>query len=275
MSTFLARSRPDAATRPTTRRRNALVALGVVAALTGGGLVAQGASAPQASAATATSVHAASSSKTRPHTSFEAPRRTMVKNMGAKRPVYRMTASANGHRIAGKAKLVINGKVKATKKLKHGKARFTPIWSKYRVGKNKVRITVHPRSDKLRTAWSRSVVVRAKKLDRGARVVKVAKQQVGDRYRYGANGPNAFDCSGLTKYVYKKATGRTLPRSSSAQKNAGRTVSRSKARPGDLIWTPGHVAIYIGGGKQVEAARPGVGVVKRHIWQDNPRFVRL
>lgn len=275
MSTFLARSRPDAAARPASRPRNALVALGVVAALTGGGLVAQGASAPQASAATATAVRTASSSATRPHTSFTAPKRTMVKNMGVKRPTYRMTASANGHRIAGKAKLVVNGKVEATKKLRHGKASFKPTWNAYRVGRNKVRITVHPRADRYRTAWSRSVVVRAKKLDRGARIVKVAKQQVGDRYRYGANGPSAFDCSGLTKYVYKKATGRTLPRSSSAQKNKGRVVSRSQARPGDLIWTPGHVSIYIGGGKQVEAARPGVGVVKRHIWQDNPRFVRL
>ncbi|MCK9796094.1 NlpC/P60 family protein [Isoptericola sp. 4D.3] len=92
---------------------------------------------------------------------------------------------------------------------------------------------------------------------------------------HGATGPNAFDCSGFTTYVYKKAIGKKMPRTSSAQKNVGHRVSRANAKPGDLIWTPGHVAIYIGNGKQIDAGRPGVGVVKRKIWQDNPTFIRV
>ncbi len=265
MSTSPASARPGTAAVAASRPRRALVALGLVAALTGGGLVAQTQQAPQASAATA-----------KPSTSYSVSRHSVVKKHGATKARYTVTASKNGKRIAGSATLIMNGKRQYSARLVHGKFTFTPGLWRYRVGTNKVRIVVHPARAGLADTSTKTAYVKATKpVTRSQKIVKVAKAQVGDRYVYGANGPNAFDCSGLTKYVYKKATGKTLPRSSSAQKAAGKVVSRKHAKPGDLIWTPGHVSIYIGNGKQVEAARPGVGVVKRHIWQDNPRFIRI
>jgi peptidoglycan DL-endopeptidase CwlO len=107
------------------------------------------------------------------------------------------------------------------------------------------------------------------------KVVSVAKRYVGKPYRSGASGPSAFDCSGFTKYVYAKAGVKKLPRSSSAQHNVGNRVSRKNAKPGDLIWSPGHVAIYLGGNKQIDAPRPGKTIQVRSIWQSNPTFIRV
>jgi cell wall-associated NlpC family hydrolase len=272
MPTSLDRARPGTAAVAASRPRRAVVALGLVAALTGGGLVAQ---ASEASAAPASAtVHTA---KPQPHTAFTVSKRTIKQGAGAaKRPVYKVAVKRSGDAVSGRAKLVINGKVVANNKLKHGKSSFKPSWKKYKAGKNRVRVYVDPSSSMLRGVSTRTLPVKAKKkANRGAKIVAVANAQVGDRYVYGASGPSAFDCSGFTSYVYKKAVGKSLSRSSSAQRTQGRQVSRSNAKPGDLIWTPGHVAIYIGKGKQIEAARPGVGVVKRHIWQDSPRFIRI
>lgn len=270
MSTSLDQSRPGAVAVAASRPRRALVALGLVAALTGGGLVA---TAGQASAAPAASA-VQTAKKPAPKTSLTVSKHKITAGKGT-RPVFKVKVSHNGKAAAGKVRLRISGKSVQVKKLHRGKATFAPSSAHYRNGKNKARVVVNPSKSTLRSTSTRTVGVKAIKLSRGAKVVRVAKAQVGDRYKYGANGPNAFDCSGLTKYVYKKAVGKTLPRSSSAQKNAGKAVARKNAKPGDLIYTPGHVAVYIGNGKQVEAARPGVGVVKRHIWQDNPRFVRM
>jgi cell wall-associated NlpC family hydrolase len=109
----------------------------------------------------------------------------------------------------------------------------------------------------------------------GGKIVAVAKDQVGKPYRYGSPGPSSFDCSGLVSYAVKRATGETLPHSSKAQRNEGRKISASAAKPGDLVYTPGHIAIYAGGGKVVEAATPATGVVYRQMWQSNPEFIRL
>ncbi|MGW8568634.1 C40 family peptidase [Isoptericola sp. NPDC055881] len=273
MPTSLDSARPGTAAVAAHRPRRALVALGLAAALTGGTFVA---TAPHASAATTATTVQTATTKTKPHTVFAASKHTMVKNSGKHRPSYSMKATKAGKAISGRAKLVVNGKVSSTKRLKAGKATFKPVWEQYRVGKNRVRIVVDPTSTTLATKASRTISVTAKNPGtRGQKIVRIAKAQVGDRYSYGSSGPNSFDCSGLTRYVYKKATGKSLPRSSSAQKASGKVVSRKNARPGDIIWTPGHVSIYIGKGQQVEAARPGVGVVKRHIWQDSPRFIRI
>ncbi|WP_051681674.1 C40 family peptidase [Cellulomonas sp. HZM] len=107
------------------------------------------------------------------------------------------------------------------------------------------------------------------------KVVTVAKEYVGKPYRHGASGPKAFDCSGFTRYVYKKAGIKTLSHSSSVQRHQGKKISRSAAKPGDLIWTPGHVAIYLGGNKQIDAPRPGKTIQVRAIWQSHPTFIRV
>jgi cell wall-associated NlpC family hydrolase len=86
--------------------------------------------------------------------------------------------------------------------------------------------------------------------------VDTALAQVGDAYVWGAGGPNAFDCSGLTQYAYA-AAGVSLPHSSSMQSRMGTAVSRAELQPGDLIfyYSPvSHVAMYIGNGQMVHAS---------------------
>ena len=85
--------------------------------------------------------------------------------------------------------------------------------------------------------------------------VNTALAQVGDRYVYGATGPNSFDCSGLTSFSYK-AAGISLPRTSKAQSTFGAPVSKGNLQPGDLVffYSPvSHVAMYIGNGQIVHA----------------------
>jgi len=98
---------------------------------------------------------------------------------------------------------------------------------------------------------------------RAAAAVRFAMDQVGKAYVYGASGPNAYDCSGLTMRAWSMA-GVSLPHSSSAQQGSGVRVSESELRPGDLVfyYSPvSHVALYIGNGMIVHAANPGTGVV--------------
>jgi len=108
----------------------------------------------------------------------------------------------------------------------------------------------------------------------GAQVAEIAKRYIGVPYVYGGSTPSGFDCSGFTSYVYAKV-GVSLPHSSTAQRSAGRVVSAADARPGDIIWSPGHVAIYLGNGKQIDAPRPGHTIQIRSIWQSNPVFIRV
>lgn len=108
----------------------------------------------------------------------------------------------------------------------------------------------------------------------GNAVLEIAARYVGVPYVYGGSSPSGFDCSGFTKYVYGQL-GISLPRSSGAQRNAGVVVSRADAKPGDLIWSPGHVGIYAGGNQQIDAPRPGKSIQFRSIWQSNPTFIRV
>jgi hypothetical protein len=97
---------------------------------------------------------------------------------------------------------------------------------------------------------------------RAAVAVKYALAQVGDSYVFGAAGPDAFDCSGLTMMAWGQA-GVGLPHSSSAQYGSGARVSQSELQPGDLVfyYSPiSHVGIYIGNGMIVHAANPSSGV---------------
>lgn len=95
----------------------------------------------------------------------------------------------------------------------------------------------------------------------GQQVVDYAIQYLGTPYVWGGNGPNCFDCSGLTKYVYSHF-GYQLNRTASAQLSNGISVSRSDLQPGDLVFfdngrvsTPvSHVGIYIGDGRFIHAS---------------------
>jgi cell wall-associated NlpC family hydrolase len=86
--------------------------------------------------------------------------------------------------------------------------------------------------------------------------VQKALGKVGAKYRYGAAGPNAFDCSGLVNWAFR-GSGRTLPRSSKALSRVGAPVSRGALQAGDLVFFyggPSHVGIYVGNGKIVHAS---------------------
>lgn len=95
-------------------------------------------------------------------------------------------------------------------------------------------------------------------------VYSVAKSKLGDPYTYGAVGPNTFDCSGYTQYVYKKAIGVNLSRTAQSQYNTTQKVSASNLQKGDLVYFGGskssisHVGIYIGNGQMIDAQNRGV-----------------
>jgi cell wall-associated NlpC family hydrolase len=113
-----------------------------------------------------------------------------------------------------------------------------------------------------RTATSAPAPTNVAASGRAAAAVSYAMAQVGDAYVYGAAGPSAFDCSGLTMMAWAQA-GVALPHSSSAQMGSGTPVSQSELQPGDLVfyYSPvSHVGMYIGNGLIVNAENPSVGV---------------
>ncbi len=94
----------------------------------------------------------------------------------------------------------------------------------------------------------------------GKEIAAYACKFVGNPYVSGGTSlTNGADCSGFTMSVYK-AFGYSIPRSSSAQRSAGRGVTYAEAQPGDIICYPGHVAIYLGGGRIVHASTPATGI---------------
>ncbi|RZB17633.1 NlpC/P60 family protein [Streptomyces sp. F001] len=97
---------------------------------------------------------------------------------------------------------------------------------------------------------------------RSAAAVSYAYQKLGSPYVWGATGPDAFDCSGLIQAAYRSA-GVSLPRTTYAQIDAGRRVSRSELLPGDLVFFYSgisHVGIYVGNGQMIHAPNPSAPV---------------
>ncbi len=105
--------------------------------------------------------------------------------------------------------------------------------------------------------------------------LKIARNQVGDPYRYGADGPSAFDCSGLTEYAFKKV-GLRLPRSSDAQYRHVRHIRKKNIKRGDLMFFSNgggvyHVGIYLGRARDGRALMlhspyPGQRVHRERVW---------
>ncbi|MEV0125341.1 C40 family peptidase [Streptomyces sp. NPDC050703] len=97
---------------------------------------------------------------------------------------------------------------------------------------------------------------------RGHKALGFAVKQIGRPYQWGAAGPEAYDCSGLTSRAWQRA-GREIPRTSQEQWKRLRHIPLAELRPGDLvIYFPRatHVAIYLGDGKVVQAPRPGTRI---------------
>ncbi|SDN02382.1 Cell wall-associated hydrolase, NlpC family [Streptomyces sp. cf386] len=97
---------------------------------------------------------------------------------------------------------------------------------------------------------------------RAAAAISYAHSKLGSPYVWGATGPDAFDCSGLTQAAFRSA-GLSLPRTTYAQIDAGRRVSRSELLPGDLVFfysSISHVGLYIGNGQMIHAPNPSAPV---------------
>jgi cell wall-associated NlpC family hydrolase len=105
-----------------------------------------------------------------------------------------------------------------------------------------------------------------------ATAIQTAKTELGKPYVWGATGPGAFDCSGLTMTAWE-AAGVTLPHTSAAQANAGPHIPLDQAQPADLLfWSYDgtvsgvhHVALYLGGGEIIEAPETGIPVRIRAV----------
>ncbi|RAG84387.1 peptidase [Streptacidiphilus pinicola] len=112
-----------------------------------------------------------------------------------------------------------------------------------------------------------------------ASAIAFAESHVGDAYVYGGNGPNAWDCSGLVQAAYAQA-GVNLPRTAADQASSTTIIPVDQAQPGDLLfWSNDgtasgayHVAMYVGGGRFVEAANPSAGVKWETISNYTPDF---
>lgn len=94
----------------------------------------------------------------------------------------------------------------------------------------------------------------------GSKVVEYAKKYLGHKYVYGTAGPDTFDCSGFTSYVYKHF-GYSLSRTSGGQRSNGKEVKKANLKAGDIVCFSGHVGIYIGGNNFIHAANPKKGII--------------
>lgn len=96
----------------------------------------------------------------------------------------------------------------------------------------------------------------------GSKIVETAYTKLGTPYVYGASGPNSFDCSGFTSWVYRQH-GISIARTAQGQSRGGTPVDRANLQPGDLVFFGSstsnitHVGIYIGGGQMVHAPHTG------------------
>ena len=107
-------------------------------------------------------------------------------------------------------------------------------------------------------------------MDTNKKVEAISKQYLGDPYVWGGNTPETgMDCSGYTKYVFKKV-GITIPRTAYAQSKVGEAIDKRNLKKGDLLFfltdkkrniPITHVGIYLGGGKFIHAASSKKGII--------------
>jgi cell wall-associated NlpC family hydrolase len=111
------------------------------------------------------------------------------------------------------------------------------------------------------------------------RALTIAASKHGDPYRWGAAGPDAFDCSGLTYYSFRHA-GRHLPRTAQAQYDTVEHLGRGQLHPGDLVFFHSggqvyHVGIYAGHDAIWHAPHPGARVRLERIWTSEVWYGRI
>lgn len=109
----------------------------------------------------------------------------------------------------------------------------------------------------------------------GSKVVAIAFRYEGTPYLWGGTTPRGFDCSGFTKYVYAQV-GKDLGRTVAAQRGDVKFVKRSQAKPGDLvIFGTGHIGIFLGKNRMIDAPRRGKTIQAREIYSSNVQFGRV
>jgi cell wall-associated NlpC family hydrolase len=109
------------------------------------------------------------------------------------------------------------------------------------------------------------------------RVVDTATALLGTPYRFGGSTPTGFDCTGYVKYVFQKAAGVSLPRTSIEQIQSGEPLLPSRTEPGDLVYfridrkKDLHLGIYLGGGRFIHAPSSGGAVniqsLEKEYWR--------
>lgn len=104
-------------------------------------------------------------------------------------------------------------------------------------------------------------------------LLATARSGIGVPYVWAGSTEAGWDCSGFTSWVYAQH-GISLPHSSAAQAAMGTPVSQAEAQVGDLVHWPGHVGIYAGDGKVVDAGRSPMSTTERPIW-GNPTFTHI
>ena len=122
------------------------------------------------------------------------------------------------------------------------------------------------------TPWIAQAAPAAAPQGVGSDAVAIGSNYLGTPYAWGGGAPGGFDCSGFVSYVYAQM-GISLPHQSGDILNSGTVISASEARPGDILWWPGHVGIYAGDG-QVLHSTPGPGVSITNIW-GSPTYLRV
>ena len=98
-----------------------------------------------------------------------------------------------------------------------------------------------------------------------AKVVALAHAQIGKPYVWGAAGPSSFDCSGLVQWIFNDNLGYSVPRVAADQGAYSTPISIGELQPGDILWTSGHIGIYVGNGEMVHAPQPGQNVTLSDI----------
>jgi peptidoglycan DL-endopeptidase CwlO len=256
--------------RSSSRGRRTSVGTGTVAlslglCLCAGQLVAT----PAASAAPVTTAAAVKSVK--PKQTVKYNKRTVTWGSAVKvtvkliDPKYPKKVTYGSVRLQSK----VNGKWKTwqTKRPKAGTVSFTT-----KPGTSAWYRTYYTGTTGLKPAATKAVKIKVKAS--GAKILAEAKRHKGAPYRFGASGPNRFDCSGYTMYVYRKAAGKKLPHKANSQQRYGSAVSKSKKKAGDLlVFRSGsygtHVGIYAGGGYMWAAPHSGSSVKKQKVYSSN------
>ncbi|MGW1953716.1 NlpC/P60 family protein [Streptomyces sp. NPDC001920] len=173
--------------------------------------------------------------------------------------LYAKDASAQWHKLEAGRK----AKAVAQKKIEKQIAQAEKLESRLeKEEKERLAQLEEDAARKAQTAWLDSGVLKdldSKASKQGRKAVEYASEQLGKRYEWGAEGPETYDCSGLTSQAWVSA-GRGIPRTSQEQWRQLKRIDIADMRPGDLIIynaDASHVAMYIGDGAIIHAPRPG------------------